>query len=392
MDSSQAEQLHSALVEHLRQKNLLDNPSVDRAFSSVPRHLFLPDIPLETVYQDSAIPLLSSASGDVLSSSSQPTMMALMLHQLDLQAGMNILEIGTASGYNAAIMKHIVGPSGYVTSLEIDNDLANQAEDNLTNAGYSDVVVVNMDAVAGYAPRAQYDRVVSTVGVWDVPMKWLTQLKDKGRLIVPIWLDGVQVSASFVPQADGTYLSTDNRPCAFVYLRGLGAGPRVRKQVGSTSMLILADDVEQIDTVALHLLLSDDLEIHTLGKHLSAEQYWYGFQLYLMLHETDKFLFAVYSIAKDQKAYGMEGNGIVLFAPASAAFAGYADGGKVFSFGGADAYLEMQSHFKDWQKIPHPVTEHLSLRLIPKSLGEPDIDTGRLYIRKDHYLHVWLDS
>jgi len=391
MDSPQAEQLHSALVEHLRQKNLLDNPSVEQAFSSIPRHLFLPDKPLDVVYQDSAIPLKFGASGDTLSSSSQPTMMAIMLEQLDLSVGMNVLEIGTASGYNAAIMKHIVGKSGHVTSLEIDNDLANQAEDNLTNAGYSDVVVVNMDAVNGYAPRAQYDRIVSTVGVWDVPIKWTQQLKDKGSLIVPIWLDGVQVSATFRPQADGSLLSTDNRPCAFVYLRGMAAGPRLRKQVGSTSMMILADEVDKIDTVALHLLVSDDLEIHSLGKHLSPAQFWYGFQLYMMLNESDKFVFAVYGIPKGSKAYGMEGNGIVMFAPASAAFAGYEDGGKVFSFGGADAYLEMQKHFKDWLNMPYPLTDSVCVRLIPKSLGEPQIETGKLFVRKDHYLHIWLD-
>ncbi len=390
MDSSQIEQLHAQLVAQLRQKNLLDNDSVDTAFSSVPRHLFLPDIPIELVYEDNAIRLKQDTAGNTLSSSSQPSMMAIMLRQAELSAGMNVLEIGTASGYNAAIMKHIVGQTGYVTSLEIDNDLSSQAEDHLTKAGYADVLVVNIDAVNGYAPRAQYDRIMSTVGVWDVPQKWINQLKPEGRLIVPIWLDGVQVSATFIQQSDGTYLSTDNSPCAFVYLQGIGAGPLLRKQVGSTSMVILADSVEQIDTVSLHLLLSDDLEIHSLGKHLNPSQFWFGFQIYLMLNEPDKFVFAVYGIPQGQKAYGMEGNGIVLFAPASAVFAGYDDGGKVFSFGGADAYLEMQSWFKSWLEVHYPLTDKLNLRLIPKSFGEPQIDTGKLFIRKDHYLHVWL--
>ncbi len=391
MDSSQTEQLHNALVEHLRKKNLLNNISVDKAFLSVPRHLFLPDVDVKRVYQDDAIPLKSNKSGETLSSSSQPTMMAIMLQQLDLATGMNVLEIGTASGYNAALVKHIVGKSGYVTSLEIDNDLASQAEDHLVKAGFADVSVVNIDAINGYAPRAQYDRIVATVGVWDVPVKWTQQLKDKGRLVVPIWLDGVQVSASFIPQADGTFLSTDNQPCAFVYLQGAGVGPHVRKQVGSTSMLILADEIDKIDTVALHLLLSDDLEMQTLGKHLTAMDYWYGFQLYMMIHEPEKFVFAVYDIPKGQKAYGMEGNGIVLFAPASAVFAGYQDGGRVFSFGGADAYLEMQSRVMEWEKLPSPIAQSLRLRLVPKSLGEPEISTGKLYTRQHHYLHIWLD-
>jgi protein-L-isoaspartate(D-aspartate) O-methyltransferase len=392
MDSSQIERLHTQLVEQLRQNNLLDNASVDAAFSAVPRHLFLPNFPREQVYADDAIALKVGASGEVLSSSSQPTMMAIMLQQAGLQAGMNVLEIGTASGYNAAIMKHIVGQNGRVTSLEIDYDLAQEAEDHLVAAGFPDVRVVNIDAVNGYAPRAQYDRIVSTVGVWDVPANWIAQLKSNGRLVVPIWLDGVQVSATFIRQADGSYLSVDNRPCAFVYLQGLGAGPNVRKQVGSTSMMILSDEIGTIDTVSLHLLLSDDLEIHRLGKSLTPTQFWYGFQIYLMLNEPHKFVFAVYSIAKGGQAYGMQGSGIVLFAPASAAFANYDDGGKVFSFGGSDAYLEMLSQFKDWQNYPRPLTHDLRLRLIPKTDEPPEISSGKLYKRRDHYLHVWLDS
>ena len=93
-------------------------------------------------------------------------MMAIMLQQLGLGAGMNVLEIGTASGYNAALIKHVLGEHGHVTSLEIDRDLAEQARENLYSAGYSDVPVVNRDGVSGYEPRAQYDRIIATAGVW----------------------------------------------------------------------------------------------------------------------------------------------------------------------------------------------------------------------------------
>lgn len=391
MDKPIFEQFHKSLVERLRNNHLLDNPSVDMAFSAIPRHLFLSHIEPEQAYQDHAIPIKVSPSGETLSSSSQPTMMALMFQQLELEQGMNVLEIGTASGYNAALMKHIVGTIGHVTSLEIDNDLANQARDNLTDAGYASVNVVNADAINGYSPRAQYDRIISTVGVWDVPPKWTQQLRAEGRLVVPIWLDGVQVSATFIPQDDGTLLSTDNRPCAFVYLRGIAAGPRVRKQVGSTSLVILADEVNEIDTASLHLLLSDDLEIHTLGTHLRAEDYWYGFQLYLMLNEPKGYVFAVYAIPNNQKAYGMEGNGIVLFAPASVTFAGYHENGSVHSFGGADAYLEMQTQLQNWITQNRPTNDRLRLRLIPTALGKPEITQGKIYTRKYHHLHVWQD-
>jgi protein-L-isoaspartate(D-aspartate) O-methyltransferase len=389
MDNPTLKQFHNNLLEKLRHQHLLDNSSVDTAFSAVPRHLFLPHIDPEQAYQDNAIPIKFGSDGETLSSSSQPTMMAIMFQQMALEQGMNVLEIGTATGYNAALMKHIVGARGHVTSLEIDNDLSNQARDNLTKAGYATVNVVNADAVNGYSPRAQYDRIISTVGVWDIPPTWTQQIRHEGRLIVPIWLDGVQVSATFTPQADSTFLSTDNRPCAFVYLRGVAEGPRVRKQVGSTSMMILADEVDKIDTAALHLLLSDDLEIHSLGIHLKPEDYWYGFQMYLMLNEPKNFVFSMYSIPSKQKAYGMDGSGIFLFTPTSVAFAGYHEGGTVHSFGGADAFLEMQTQLKKWIALDRPKSNRLSLRLIPIDKPEPQITQGKLYTRKYHYLHVW---
>ncbi len=383
--------LHSTLLTQLRSKNLLAGHDIDAAFTEIPRHLFLPQVDPTTVFQDKAIALKVSPSGETLSSSSQPTMMAIMLQQLRIASNMNVLEIGTASGYNAAILSHIVGARGYTTTLEIDRELAEDARNNLLRAGFGDVLVVNCDAVGGYEPRAKYDRILSTAGVWDVPTKWLRQLREDGRLVVPIWLDGVQVSAAFVPQPDGTFLSVNNRPCAFVYLQGLASGPGIRKQVGSAYLEVIADDVDKIDSAALHLLLSEDLEIHRLGKHIEPEEFWYGFQLYLMMHEPPRYVFAVYAIPEGERAYGMEGNGILLFRPNSAVFAAYDGGGVVRSFGGAAAFLKMQSLFAKWLALEGTLINRLSLRLIPIDMGEPVTRTGKLFRRKDHYLHIWLD-
>ena len=384
-------QLQSKLLTELRRSQLLADPDIDAAFSDIPRHLFLPQFDLKTVYQDKAIALKVSPSGETLSSSSQPTMMAIMLQQLRLAPDMNVLEIGTASGYNAAILSQIVGAGGYTTTLEIDRELAEAARNNLLRAGFGKVLVVDCDAAGGYEPRAQYDRILATAGVWDVPSKWLQQLRDGGRLVVPIWLDGVQVSAAFVPQADGTYLSVDNRPCAFVYMQGLAAGPDVRKRIGGAYLEVIADDVDKIDTAALHLLLSEDVEIQRLGKHLRPEEFWYGLQLYLMMREPPRYVFAVYAIPEGEMAYGMSGNGILLFRPNSAVFAAYDDGGVVRCFGGAAAFLKLQALFEDWLSLEGALVDRLSLQLIPLDMGEPLIQTGKLFRRKDHYLHVWLD-
>ena len=316
--------------------------------------------------------------------------MAIMLQQLQLQAGLNVLEIGTASGYNAALIKQIVGAQGYVTSLEIDRELAQAAQHSLKKAGFADVLVAHRDAVSGYEPRAAYDRIIATAGIWDVPPLWLQQLRRGGRLVAPVWLDGLQLSAAFVPQDDGTYLSRDNRPCAFVFLRGMAAGPRIRKRVGSTSLNILADDVERIDTAALHLLLSDDFEMQNLGRAMRPHDFWHGFQLYLMLHAPPETVFAAYSIPPGQQAYGMTGSGILLFSAGSAAFAAYDGGGLAHSFGAADAFLEMQAGFERWLTLEPALMKRLRLRLIPTALGAPAPQSGKLFRRKDHCLHLWL--
>jgi hypothetical protein len=253
------------------------------------------------------------------------------------------------------------------------------------------VHVVHGDGAQGYAPRASYDHILSTVGVWDIPVAWVKQLKPNGSLVVPVVIDGVQLSAAFKPQADGTLLSTDNRPCSFVYLRGQTAGPNFRRQVASSQLAIFADQVDEIDTIALHLLLSDDQEYCQFAPGLNANEFWFGFQSYLMINEPEDFIFLVYSVADGQQAYGLEGRGVAFFAKGSAGFAEYGEKGLVHCFAGADAFLAMQNLLDEWIALDRPSTQALRLHLIPKTMPQPDIEIGKLYQRHDHYLYVWLE-
>lgn len=381
------------MLQTMKQDGVFKSQGVEAAFRAVPRHLFLPHLPLEEVYRNRAIGVKHDRHGLLISSSSQPTMMAIMLNQAQLQPGDNVLEIGTATGYNAAIMQHIVGESGSVTSMELDADLAEQARRNLQRTHYGQVRVVTGDGAQGYAPRAAYDHILATVGVWDVPAAWLQQLKPTGSLIVPIAIDGVQVSAVFRPLPDGSYLSTDNRPCAFVYLRGAFAGPDFRRRINSSNLYILSDQVAELDTAALHSLLSSDHETRRFDHTLDASDYWFGFQLHLMVNEPPGYVFAVFAVIEERTSYGLEGRGIALFTPGSAAFTSYHEHGIAHCYGGADAFLEMQNSLDQWIARSKPQTEQLRLRLIPKALAQstPLLDVGKVYERRDHILHVWMD-
>ncbi|MCA9882119.1 MAG: hypothetical protein KC708_04090 [Anaerolineae bacterium] len=381
---------HLGLLNKLRKAGRLKDPRIEAAFRQVPRHLFLPGLSIEQAYADEAIPLKKDPGGLLVSSASQPTMMSIMLEQLDLQPGDNVLEIGTASGYNAALMRYLVDVDGHVTTVEIDKDLADQATRNLQMATIIGIQVVHADGVLGYAPRAAYDAIIATAGVWDVPEMWKRQLKKEGRIVAPIWLDGVQVSARFDLQPDGTLLSTDNRPCAFVYLRGEAAGPDMRRRVGSTSLYLISEKAGELDTIALHTLLSDDHEYCNLEQQIDEYSIWYGLQLYLMLYQPEDVTFALYAIIEGQQAYGMEGRGIALFDQASAMFLPYDGNGQGHCFAGADALFRMQAAYDEWDALGKPRTESLRVRLIPRNQEPPT--EGRVYTRREHYVQVWLET
>jgi protein-L-isoaspartate(D-aspartate) O-methyltransferase len=392
MSAKTPDQLNQQLISAIWKEGMVRAQGVQNAFQATPRHLFLPDVPLEKVYTDVAIPLKYDHSGILVSSCSQPTMIAIMLDQMRLKVGDNVLEIGTASGYNAAIMKHVVGDNGTVTTIEIDKELALQAEKNLNRAKVNDVRVVNADGAFGYLPRAAYDHIIATVGVWDIPPVWIRQLKDNGALTVPLWLDGIQVSAKFTRQADGTLLSSDNRACAFVYMRGEESTPEFRRQVGSSSLYIVSDATPHIDTVRLHTLLGDNHEIANIEPRLKPRDYWNGLQIYLMMNVPPRADFVLYSVSEEMKAYGLEGNGMGLIMPSSAVFAPYQEAGVTYSFGGSEAFVLLQAVFDAWNAKDRPMMRLLRVRLIPKNGEVPTIETGKLYERRHHYVQVWLES
>src|SRR4249919_151767 len=167
--------LRERLVDQVLATSGIRDERIAAALRDVPRHLFLPHLPPQDAYLDDAIVTKRDADGQPISSSSQPAIMAIMLDQLTLAPGQRVLEIGAGTGYNAALMRHIVGSAGTVISVDIDADLVGQAREHLASAGYPDVTVVAADGAGGYPAGAPYDRVIATVGVSDLAPAWLDQ-------------------------------------------------------------------------------------------------------------------------------------------------------------------------------------------------------------------------
>jgi protein-L-isoaspartate(D-aspartate) O-methyltransferase len=193
---ARSEELRAGLVAALEGAGCIRSPRVRDAFLDTPRELFLPEHAerdgLEAVYRDEAIVTKRGRYGMPLSSSSQPAIMAQMLEELDLAEGMRVLEIGAGTGYNAALLSRLVGPTGHVTTVDVDPELAKGARRALQAARRKARVVV-ADGREGFARSAPYDRIAVTASADAVPSAWFEQLHPDGRLQVPIRLgDGAQ--------------------------------------------------------------------------------------------------------------------------------------------------------------------------------------------------------
>ena len=249
--------LNQALVDDLKNRGLIQTPRIEAAFRAVLRHLFLPGIPLEEVYSDRSISAKKDEKGQWISSSSQPAIMAIMLEQLGLEPGHKVLEIGTGPGYNAALMAHIVGETGQVVTMEIDEDLAESAREHLSTVGFEQVQVVCADGGYGYPDLAQYDRIILTVGAPDITPAWWQQLKSGGRLVLPLLLRGSMKSIAF-EQIDDHLASISVNDCGFIPLRGdFSSALQPRIQLGPDQGLYIEPMGEvSNDTNAVYDLLT----------------------------------------------------------------------------------------------------------------------------------------
>jgi protein-L-isoaspartate(D-aspartate) O-methyltransferase len=173
-------------------------PQVRQAFLTVPRHLFVEQYyrqrgadlqweciqaTPEQIYQDEALVTQIDTRGMPTSSTSQPSVMAVQLEALALSSGQRVLEIGSGTGYNVALLAALVGEGGQVISLDIDEDLVAQAKQHLARAEAHRVIVLDGDGAEGAAAHAPYDRLLTTCSFRCLPHPWCEQLKPGGRLV-----------------------------------------------------------------------------------------------------------------------------------------------------------------------------------------------------------------
>jgi protein-L-isoaspartate(D-aspartate) O-methyltransferase len=165
------------LVERIRASTQVDDARILQAFAQVPRHEFLSEAQLPAAYEDRALPL---DDGQTIS---QPSMIAIMLKELECEPGHRALEVGAGSGYAAAVLGRLVSE---VYAVEIRPALADRARAGLLRSGANNVHVVLADGSRGLPEHAPYDRILVSAAPTRVPGALVEQLAVGGRIAIPV--------------------------------------------------------------------------------------------------------------------------------------------------------------------------------------------------------------
>lgn len=199
------------LVQRLWERNLIKNERVKKAFLETDRANFTPEEYIEKAYVDSP---LSIGHGQTISA---PHMVAMMTESLKLKESSKVMEIGTGSGYQAAILSKIT-EEGSIHTIERVKELYKQAKERLEN--YNNIQLYRSDGSLGIAEEAPFDRIISTCGIPELPRSWENQLKADGFILAPVGGSHHQRLKRYRKEQGETVEKDLNVPCAFVPMRG----------------------------------------------------------------------------------------------------------------------------------------------------------------------------
>ena len=216
-----------------------------KAVATTPRHLFVhrfrlaggpldnrtddgslwdsdvdPMAALADIYSDAVMTHVDAAGKGLPSTNSQPSYVLWLLSLLDLQPGHRVLEIGSGSGWLAAVMARLVGDDGQVTGIEIIPELAAQSRADLVRLGTGNVCVFAADGAHGHAAGAPFDRVMITAASWEVPDALFDQVAEGGRLLVPVELRGGGCQVTLLRREGSGFMAERSIPGWFVPLLG----------------------------------------------------------------------------------------------------------------------------------------------------------------------------
>jgi protein-L-isoaspartate(D-aspartate) O-methyltransferase len=205
-----SEKRNSMVDQQIANRGIKDH-AVLEAMRTVPRHKFVLEEYLDQAYADHPLPI---GYGQTIS---QPYIVALMTEMLQVKPGQRVLEIGTGSGYQAAILAEL---GAEVYTVEIIPELAKQAQDRLERLGYTNIKILNADGYYGWEEYAPYDAIIVTAAPDHLPQPLVNQLKEGGRLVIPIGPVGTVQTLWLFEKSQGELLATNLGLVRFVPLTG----------------------------------------------------------------------------------------------------------------------------------------------------------------------------
>lgn len=336
-------------------------------------YTFLKDEHLQKIYVDTPLVVLVE-NNKVISTSSQPFVMAIMARDANVKEGGKILEIGTGSGYNAALLAYVSGKEENVITVEINKKITEFALENLKRAGFSKIKVVNIDGGLGYSQLAPYDSIIATCGCPEIP--FFDQLKDGGYLSIPLVTRGIETLVSF--KREGNKLV--GKPTLFVkflHFEGVFSDKRqFAKNIQSLQRIVETYGKKRDD---LKQELSDIIENEKDDEVLKLEKRKKraNFNFFLAVSNEDAIMYES-EVSGRENGYGLwhsvlktSDNGlVVLFS------------NEIVSWGSESVVEKYLSSFKKWKSLNFPSLENYSIEFYPENINSTPEENGYIVNRK----------
>ncbi|MGD0273106.1 MAG: methyltransferase domain-containing protein [Gaiellaceae bacterium] len=385
MKQPDADLLRDELVNQLVTVGAVRSEVVESAFRKVPRHLFVHGLKLEEVYGDFS--LITKQIGSIpMTSSTQPSLMAAMLESLELKEGLKVLEIGTGTGYNAALLCEIVRDPHQVFTIDIDPDNIEDARSNLSAADYLGLTVQLQEGSRGLPAHAPYDRIVATCSVREIPQSWIDQLKDGGVLVAPIWVNGAQITPSLTKQ-NGVLIGRSTTLGGFMEMRPQAYQELLTADSSDTGgeLLISTEHAGLFDEQEVIRLLEGVRKETKLSLEGLSPSNRIEFFVFLALREeasVEVFL----ENDEDRFGFGDAAAGIVDCKRQSACL--ISRDWRVLVYGKPYAYEKVLSVATDWDRLGRPGLDRLHVSVYPRGTKLTSASTDAIFHRPSTLLVI----
>lgn len=387
------------LLDKIKETYPTLSKNVTDAYLLTPRHLYVPiylqgrsrartkinesnlNEHLEEIYSDKPLPIYRGQD-NYYSTISQPSFVLKMIDMLDLKPGDIVFELGTGSGWNAALMGRMVSPFGKIISLEIIPELVERAKHSLQINNVDNVEVIHSDAGKGWAKEAPYDCAIFTAGASDFPQCFFDQIRHDGTMIFVFKNKTGNDQLFLLKKREHYFEATETLMCSFVPVTG-------QYQVVN----------EQVNTLA-HIM--DIFDVHNTIVHDKSFS-WSHIEK-MDSYVKNEFIKFMFSISSPNFFMVEHDEGIISYAfvdPDSHSLALIKDE-SIVSYGDIEAVLKFIHELQKWMRAGQPNTAQLKLRIYPKnSLVETNDylwvvehpDSVFVWSGEDHLLSaLWLNS